>query len=421
MDIRLLVEKEIDEMAELYVKSWRATYKGIIPDKILDTITLDRFSKIWKEYITKENNGIFGAFENDIFLGFGAFTPDEEIENTLYLDSLHIKDEYKGKGVGTKIINYLKGYAREKGYKGVSVSIMSGNDRARNLYTKLGAVHLNDYINAVHLNDYINYEIKCEKLYWDIEILGNGKLLDRASKELEGADEQLLVLKIVEQYIKGSKLNSLYQLLTRKETNPKDIIKIGIEAQPLSHREKEGNTYLDLAMGSIKRRGNTESGIELDTNNEEQDFVFCEAKWKSDLSVGVSKCSIRNQLQRVIENALIFAGENFKGNIFVTLITPELYKKHYELGLNTRFYSCKYFEYKGNIRGTFLRELDLIKELGVIPFNDKKGVERKSKYREIVEKNLDKLILNWVTFGELLAEISNDILKNEYEKYNTEE
>lgn len=159
LEIRLLVEKEIDEMTELYVKSWRATYKGIIPDKILNTITVEKFNKIWKEYITKENNGIFGAFENDVFLGFGAFTPDEEMEDTLYLDSLHIKDGYKGKGVGTKIINHLKEYAKEKGYKGVSVSIMSGNDRARNLYTKLG---------AIHLNYYINYEIECEKLYWKL-------------------------------------------------------------------------------------------------------------------------------------------------------------------------------------------------------------------------------------------------------------
>jgi hypothetical protein len=46
MEIRLLVEKEIDEMTELYVKSWRATYKGIIPDKILDTITMEKFDKI---------------------------------------------------------------------------------------------------------------------------------------------------------------------------------------------------------------------------------------------------------------------------------------------------------------------------------------------------------------------------------------
>lgn len=254
-------------------------------------------------------------------------------------------------------------------------------------------------------------------------MLGNLNLFNRIKQEeLEKADEQVFLSKIVEEYLKENKVEKLYELLTRgnSKITPSNI-KYGIEAQPLTHREKEGNTYLDLAMGSIKKRGNTESGIELDTTNKEQDFVFCEAKWKSDLSVGVSKCSIRNQLQRVIENALIFAGENFKGNIFVTLITPELYKKHYELGLNTRFYSCKYFEYKGNIKGTFLRELDLIKELRVIPFNDEKGVERKSKYREIVEKNLDKLILNWVTFEELLTEISNDILKNEYEKYNTEE
>lgn len=407
MEIRLLVEKEIDEVAELYIKSWRATYKAIIPDKILD-----RFIQTWKDYITKENSGIFGAFENDVFLGFGAFTPDEEIGNTLCLESLHVKDEYKGKGIENKIINHLKEHAMRKGYKGVNVSIISGNYKARDLYTKSG---------VVSLNDYDNYKIKFEKLYCDIEVLGNRRLLDRASKNLKGADEQLLVLKIVEQYIKESKLNTLYQILTRKETDPKDIIKIGIEAQPLTHRKKEGNTYLDLAMGSIKKRGNTESGIELDTNNKEQDFVFCEAKWKSDLSVGVSKCSIRNQLQRVIENALIFAGETFKGNIFVTLITPELYKKHYELGLNTRFYSCKYFEYKENIRGTFLRELDLIKKLGVIPFNDEKGEEKKSKFIERVEKNLNKLILNWVTFEELLSEISNDILKSEYKKYNTED
>ena len=96
---------------------------------------------------------------------------DEEMKNTLYLDSLHIKDEYKGKGVGTKIINHLKEYARGKGYKGVSVSIICGNDRARNLYTKLG---------VVHLNDYNNYETKCEKLYWKL-FQGEGNMLGNLS------------------------------------------------------------------------------------------------------------------------------------------------------------------------------------------------------------------------------------------------
>jgi hypothetical protein len=238
-------------------------------------------------------------------------------------------------------------------------------------------------------------------------MLGNSKLFyDLKEKNIMNADEQLLLFKIVNEYKNSKNLNKLYEILTK--TKRKSITEIGVEAQPLTYRVGEGNTYLDLAMGSIKQRGNTESGIELDLNKEEQDFVFCEAKWKSDLSSGVSKCSIRNQLQRVIENALVFAGKEFRGKIFVTLITPEFYKKHYELGLNTRFYSCKYAEYKSNIKGSFLRELNLIEDF--IPL---KNIQNK----DIIKENLNKLFLNWVTFEELM-ENSSPQLRIIYDEIN---
>lgn len=240
-------------------------------------------------------------------------------------------------------------------------------------------------------------------------MLGNSELFEKIKdKNLKTSDEQLLLFKIVNEYLNDT--NTLYKLLTKQDR--KSHCEIAVEAQPLTLRTDEGNSLLDLAMGSIKRRGTTTSGIDLDKDNEEQDFVFCEAKWKSDLSVGATKCSFRNQLQRVIENALLFAGENFKGNIFVTLITPELYKKHYELGLYTRFYSCKYTEYKGNIKGTFLRELDLIQEANLIPFKNNKN-------RYIIEKNLDKLILNWVTFEELIENLPE--IKKSYNDINNKE
>lgn len=240
-------------------------------------------------------------------------------------------------------------------------------------------------------------------------MLGNSELFDNIKNgDLKTSDEQLLLFKIVNKYLNDT--NTLYKLLTKQDR--KSHCEIAVEAQPLTPRTDEGNSLLDLAMGSIKRRGTTTSGIDLDKDNEEQDFVFCEAKWKSDLSVEVTKCSFRNQLQRVIENALFFAGEDFKGNIFVTLITPKLYKKHYELGLYTRFYSCKYAEYKGNIKGTFLRELDLIQEANLIPFKNNKN-------RAIIEKNLDKLILNWVTFEELIENLPE--IKEIYNKINNNE
>ena len=87
-------------------------------------------------------------------------------------------------------------------------------------------------------------------------MLGNLNLFNRIKQEkLEKADEQVLLSKIVEEYLKENKIEKLYELLTRgnSKITPSNI-KYGIEAQPLTHREKEGNTYLDLAMGSIKRK-----------------------------------------------------------------------------------------------------------------------------------------------------------------------
>lgn len=246
------------------------------------------------------------------------------------------------------------------------------------------------------------------KRFINSELLGNYK--KRLQKDLEKKDEQILLLKIVNEYYNNFQngnenkgIDRLYQLLTG-ETRKNN--KIGVEVQPLTHRDGEGNTNLDLAMGSIKQRENTISGIELDKNGENQNFVFCEAKWGSDLSVGVTNCSIRNQLQRVIENALIFAGENFQGKIFITLITPKKYKEHFEMGIDTRFYSCKYRSYKENLKKNFLKELDLIESCGEIPFRE---IEGNRKNREIIEENLEKVVLNWTTFEELIEGLGMDI------------
>lgn len=249
-------------------------------------------------------------------------------------------------------------------------------------------------------------------------MLGNSSLLQKAKiKTLTGADEQMLLLKIVNEYATDSKnIDFLYELLTKSKRINK--AKIAVEAQPLTPRKGEGNSYLDLAMGSIKRRENTVSGIELDSGNQNTDFLFCEAKWRSDLSLEVTNCSIRNQLQRIIENALFFAGDDFKGKIFITLITPEIYKNLSIKGMHTRFYSYKYKEYKDNIADTFLKEIEIINSLGTIPYNSHTA----KNPMEIIKKNLKKVILNWATFEELIENIPDtqkrEKIKEKYTLFN---
>jgi len=128
----------------------------------------------------------------------------------------------------------------------------------------------------------------------------------------------------------------------REPTNPK----IWFEVLPIPPRKGEGETHLDLALGTIARRKGTESGIELD-DVESPWVCFCEMKWYSDISTSVT-CDIhRNQLARIIENALCFQkSEKYTEKIHVTLVTPSIFRN---ASLKSRLYQYKFGEYNTNL------------------------------------------------------------------------
>lgn len=225
-----------------------------------------------------------------------------------------------------------------------------------------------------------------------------------SSKPLEIKDEALLVYKIVRAYSDANEEKKLYELLTGVSHNNPFLF---LEAQPYSQRKHEGNSNLDLAMGSIKKREGTESGIQYDPKNQEKHFLFLEAKWDSDISVGVKYCTIRNQLQRVIDNALYFSfNPESIDKIYVVLLTPKKYKDCYEEKLNSRFYGYKYGEYSSD-SSIILRELEMIKS--DLPWKEGKNLD------SLIQENIKKLTLNWVTFEELIEKISRNRIREEIE------
>ena len=162
MNIREANAEDIEPIASLYVMNWKKTYVGLLPDNFLNGLTVNDEIKKWQEYLTKEKHRIFVAYENESFLGFSACKEDEELKNCLYLDSLHVSETSRGKGVGTKLINTVGSYAYIKGYEHMSICIVKGNDNAKRIYEKMGAKHYKDFI------DYFgDTESNSEKLIWN--------------------------------------------------------------------------------------------------------------------------------------------------------------------------------------------------------------------------------------------------------------
>lgn len=197
----------------------------------------------------------------------------------------------------------------------------------------------------------------------------------------------------------------LYKILTGEDYSDPYMY---LEAQPITKRCNEGNTNLDLAMGSLKRRGTTESGIDYTSSKNEKSFLFCEAKWSSDISTKVSHFSSRNQLQRVIDNALYFTDKLKEngGKIFVVLLTPKQYKDEFENNQGSRLYAYKFNEYKNN-HNQILDELSYINT----------HLPLKNNLENTLKNNLSFLELRWITLEEVIENIPDEKIKSQALNY----
>jgi len=159
--VRKATSKDISAIANLLISNWKQSYRGLLPDIFLDKLDLDYGIQKWQSFIAKEDHHIYVAYERDVFLGFGAFYDDSEINNCLYIASLHVSEASRGKGIGTRLIAKIKDDALQNEYNQMSICIITGNDGAKNLYTKLGAQHYKFFVDDID-----GTATESEKLVW---------------------------------------------------------------------------------------------------------------------------------------------------------------------------------------------------------------------------------------------------------------
>ncbi|MXX53764.1 MAG: hypothetical protein F4Z35_07545 [Dehalococcoidia bacterium] len=190
----------------------------------------------------------------------------------------------------------------------------------------------------------------------------------------------------------------LTEILTGTDMPITNDCKIWLEARPLPPRNREGNTNLDLAVGAVAQRGTTKSGIELNTHANPW-ICFCEMKWNSDISGSVSNDAHRNQLVRVIENALCFENEGkYADRSFVTLVTPAIFK---DMASDFRFHK----EYQDKLR-------DYQSDYANILIDLDSPLQKVNHYPDDIAERLKTLTLRWVTFDYIFESIPDSALSD---------
>lgn len=137
MDITIKDMKTDDEIkgkAYVHYKCWHDSYKGIIDDAYLDTMTLQKC----EDTAFKWRDNLIVAKDGDRVIGFSGYgnCEDDDLHDAGEVFAIYVLSEYHGTGVGQLLMN--EAVSRLGDHSRIVVHVLKENGRAISFYKKLG-------------------------------------------------------------------------------------------------------------------------------------------------------------------------------------------------------------------------------------------------------------------------------------------
>lgn len=162
MNIRPAEDKDRPIIAEIHARSWQENYRDYLSAELLDEQIPTLMAERWKNAEIRAQDVVLVA-EDDQVQGFVAVWDDE----MPYIDNLHVRSDGRSKGIGRKLLAAAARAAKENGRKAIWLHVVVGNDRAKNLYTRLGGI-----ADGIDDKDLYGTMVPNERIIWrDIKIL----------------------------------------------------------------------------------------------------------------------------------------------------------------------------------------------------------------------------------------------------------
>jgi len=130
-----------DGIANVHVESWRTTYRGQIPDEFLDQLSVSARAEFWNGEISRGENGVFVAVNNDVISGFINFGKalDEDVDSqTAEVYAVYVLLEHQGLGIGKMLWDQAVQELKARGFSKCAVWVLDTNQPATGFYQRVG-------------------------------------------------------------------------------------------------------------------------------------------------------------------------------------------------------------------------------------------------------------------------------------------
>jgi ribosomal protein S18 acetylase RimI-like enzyme len=140
--VRSATAGDAEAIAQVHVDSWRAAYRGVVPDPILDGLSVERRTQFWREAIATEPDSPKWVVERDgRVAGFaaGGVARDEDVAaGTGEIYSIYLDPDAWSLGLGRRLFAAAVDDVRRRGFGPLVLWVLTGNARARRFYEAAG-------------------------------------------------------------------------------------------------------------------------------------------------------------------------------------------------------------------------------------------------------------------------------------------
>src|SRR5262245_57400649 len=107
--IRPAEVKDAEGIAYVHVMGWQETYRGLMPDSVLDTLSVERRARQWQETLDDTSSSFHTtlvAESNRKIAGFANYGREREGDSEYIgeLLAIYVLKVYQGQGIGHRLI-----------------------------------------------------------------------------------------------------------------------------------------------------------------------------------------------------------------------------------------------------------------------------------------------------------------------------
>jgi ribosomal protein S18 acetylase RimI-like enzyme len=133
-------EADAQKIADIYIETWRTTYAGSLPDRVLIGMSNERQAVYWTRAI-RSGGEIVGVAEDDEagIVAVGSAGTNRSRSSTLEGEvyTLYVQPDFQNQGIGEQLLAFLFGEIKTRGLRSAVIWVLAANP-SRFFYETMG-------------------------------------------------------------------------------------------------------------------------------------------------------------------------------------------------------------------------------------------------------------------------------------------